>query len=340
MNKITTIGIDLAKSVFFLIELDPQGKQLMRKRLRRSQLLAFISNHPQCHIAMEACSGAHYWAREFRRLGHSIKLLPAQHIKGYMRGQKNDYNDALAIAEASQHGRIREVPVKTVEQQDEQAFHRIRRQLVSSRTRLINQTRGLAAEYGVVLPKGEAVFRQALPEMLGNEGAQFSQRFLSLLKRQHERLLALNEEVAWYDKELQQQAKSDPVCIKLMKIPAFGPVVAGAFKGWIGDAKQFKCGRDASAALGVVPRQYSTGGNDRLLGITKRGDKYVRTQLVHGARSVVSQAARKTDPLSSWINNLVARRGFNKAVLALVNKLIRVAWAIIARDDDYQPRLC
>lgn len=340
MNKVTTLGIDLAKSVFFLIALGADGKRTWRKRLRRGQLLNATRQLEPCEIAMEACAGAHYWAREFERQGHTVRLLPPQHVKGYLRGQKNDYNDAQAIAEACQHGAIRSVRIKSIEQQDEQALHRIRRQVVNARTRLINQTRGLLAEYGVAIPQGEGVFRRALPVLLSEEEQRLSPRFQQLLRRQYERLLELDEELAWYEQQLKQQAKEDPVCRRLSQLPAFGPVVSSAVKSWLGDGHQFKRGRDAAAALGVVPRQHSTGGKERLLGITKKGDKYVRTQVIHGARSVVTAAKKKDDPLSQWINDLVARRGFNKAVVALANKVIRMAWVIVARGEDYQPRLC
>lgn len=340
MNKVTTLGIDLAKQIFFLIALDQNGNRVWRKRLRRGQLLKVIADLEPCQIAMEACASAHYWAREFETRGHKVQLLPAQHVKGYLRGQKNDYNDAQAIAEACRHGAIRPVPVKTVEQQDEQAFHRMRQQLVSARTRLINQTRGLLAEYGIVLGEGEKVFRRGLPPLLEAGDERLSARFRGLLQRQYDRLASLDEELAWYEQQLKRQAKEDPVCRRLNELPAFGPVVSSAVKCWLGDGQQFQRGRDAGAALGIVPRQHSTGGKERLLGITKRGDKYVRTQLIHGARSVVIASKKKDDPLSRWINELVARRGFNKAVVALANKLIRIAWVIVARGEDYQPRLC
>lgn len=340
MNKITILGIDLAKNVFYLIGLNRSGNRELRNRLCRNQLLKFIKDLKGCQIAMEACASAHYWAREFEKLGHKVVLLPPQHVKGYLRGQKNDYNDALAIAEACQHGAIRPVRVKTVEQQDEQVFHRIRRQMIGERTRLTNQTRGLLSEYGVVLPLGEAAFRRQLPELLEAEDGRLSWQFRELLRRQYERLQALNVELDWYEQQLKRQAKKDPVCLRLNQIPAFGPVVSSAVKSWLGDGKQFRRGRDAGAALGLVPRQHSSGGKQNLLGITKRGDKYVRTQLIHGSRSVVIAAKKKDDPLSRWINALVARRGFNKAVVALANKLIRIAWAVVARGESYQPRLC
>ncbi len=339
MAKHTTVGIDLAKSVFFVVVLNAQGKPFQRKKLRRGQLLRFIAQLPaEAVIAMEACGGAHHWAREIRALGYEVQLLPAQHVKGYLRGQKNDYNDAGAIAEACYHGAIRPVPIKSIEQQDAQALQRIRRRLVEERTRLVNQMRGQLAEYGVVLPRGVSALRRRVPQLLEDGASPLSPPFRELLARQYRHLLMLEEELAWYTRQLTAQSRQDEVCQRLQALPAFGPLVSSAFKAWVGDGQQFRRGREASAALGIVPRQYSTGGKTVLLGITKRGDSYVRSLVIHGARAVVARAASKDDPLSRWINELVARRGHNKAVVALANKLVRIAWVIVARGECYRSR--
>lgn len=335
--KDTIVGLDLAKNVFHLATINQVGKLIKRKKLKRSQVHEYFIQLEPCKIAMEACASAHYWAREVNAMGHEVELLPPQHVKAYLRGQKNDYNDALAIAESALHGTIRPVAIKCVEQQDDQAFHRIRRQLVGDKTRLINQVRGLLAEYGIVLPQSEAAFRREIPAILGDAENGLTVQFRQLLDRQHQRFLSLAEEIAWYRDQLNIQAKTDEVCCRLTGIPGFGPVVSSAVKSWMGDGRQFNKGRDASAALGVVPRQHSTGGKERLSGITKRGDTYVRTLVIHGARAVVMRAKSKTDPLSLWINRLVATRGFNKAVVALANKLVRIAWVIIARNETYKP---
>lgn len=336
MNKHTTIGFDLAKQVFHLMKIDRSGTEIQRKKLRRSQVLRYFARQPAEHIAMEACASAHYWARELQALGHTVDLLPAQHVKGYVRGQKNDYNDARAIAEACLHGSIRPVVIKTVAQQDEQAIHRCRHQLIRERTALCNQLRGLLGEYGLVMPRGVASIRRRLAGLLESEA--LTPLLTTVLQRQHRRLRALDEELDWYDQLLKQRASEDPVCQRLCASPGFGPVVSTAFKSWLGDGRQFRCGRDASAALGVVPRQHSSGDRPRLLGITKRGDSYVRALVIHGARSVVRAAAHKDDALSQWINRLVARRGFNKAAVALANKMIRVGWVIACRGETYSPR--
>jgi transposase len=336
--KVTTIGLDIAKNVFHMVELDQHGKQIHRKKLRRSQLMQFFVQHPIGMVAMESCAGSHYWAKEFIAMGHEVKLLPPQHVKGYLRGQKNDYNDATAIAEACQHGRIRAVAIKGIEQLDEQAFHRIRRQLVGERNRIANQIRGLLGEYGIVLAKGVSRVRSEIPSVLEDADNGLSHRFRDLLSRQYQRFIALDEELGCYAQALEAQVKTDDVCRRLAEMPGFGPVVSSAYKSWLGDGKQFGRGRHASAALGVVPGQHSTGGKEVLLGITKRGDSYVRSLVIHGARSVVSHAGGKTDPLSQWINRLVATRGFNKAVVALANKLVRIAWVIVARGESYSPQ--
>lgn len=338
MNKHTVISIDLAKNVFHIMILNRAGKQLQRKKLKRSQLLDFIGRQEPARIALEACGSAHYWARQFRALGHEVVLLPPQHVKGYLRGQKNDYNDALAIAEACLHDRIRPVPVKSVEQQDEQGFHRIRRQLTGERTRLCNQLRGLLSEYGIVIAQGAHSVRGKLPGILEDAENGLTPRIRELLNRQYQRLLELNQELSWYDRQLVEQSKTDEVCQRLVTVPGIGPVVSSALKSWMGDGRQFSRGRDASAALGVVPRQHSSGDKPCLLGISKRGDGYLRSLMIHGARSVVFCAKNKTDPLSCWINRLVATRGVNKAVVALANKLVRIAWVIITRGEPYQPR--
>ena len=338
MSKRMTIGVDLAKKHFAVVILDGQGNERSRRMLRRHQVLGYLARQQIAVVAMEACAGAHYWAREIRALGHRVVLLPPQHVKGYLRGQKNDYNDALAIAEACLHNRIRPVAIKTLEQQDEQSFHGIRQSLVDDKVRLSNQLRGLLGEYGVTVPRGDAALRKAMPVLLSETDNGLTVRLRTYLSMQYARFVAVVEELAWYDRELAKRAKQDATCVRLQDLPGFGAVVSSEVKHWMGDGKQFGGGRAASAALGVVPRQHSTGGVARLGGISKRGDARVRSLVIHGARSVVARVDGKTDPLSQWIQRVKARRGFNKAVVALANKLIRIAWVVIARGEDYRPR--
>ncbi|MEQ5834043.1 IS110 family transposase [Marinobacter sp. NFXS9] len=336
MKKHTVIGVDLAKQSFALVELKPNGQDGWRKTLRRSQVLRFLARQPCCTVALEACAGAHYWGRQIQAFGHEVQILPPQHVKACLRGQKNDYNDAWAIAETCHNGRVRTVRVKTVEQQDQQLLIQQRRQLIGEQVRLGNQIRALLMEYGLVLAKGKASLAR-IPELLEDGENELGPLSRQILQRQYRRWRALREELAWYDRELKTQAKADDTCCRLSELPGFGPIVSQVFKGWIGDGKQLKRGRDASAALGLVPRQHSTGGRHVLLGISKRGDRYVRATVIHGARSVVQRATRKEDALSRWINRLVQTRGYNKAVVALANKLVRMAWVIVARGERYRP---
>ncbi len=338
MKQHTVIGLDLAKQSFALVELKANGKDGWRKTLKRPQVLQFLAKQMPCTVAMEACAGAHYWGRQIEALGHEVKLLPPQHVKANLRGQKNDYNDAWAIAEACFYGRVRSVSVKSVAQQEQQLLSQQRRQLIRERVRMGNQIRALLTEYGVVLAKGAAALRQ-LPDILEDGENELGPVARAILQRQYLRWQALREELAWYDSELKVRARQDDTCRRLTELPGFGPIVSSVFQAWLGDGKQFKRGRDASAALGLVPRQHSTGGREVLLGITKRGDRYVRATVVHGARSVVRLAEKKSDPLSRWICRLVETRGHNKAVVALANKLVRMAWVIVAKGETYQPRM-
>ena len=259
-------------------------------------------------------------------------------MKAYQRGQKNDYNDAMAIAEAAQHGRLRSVPVKTVEQQDEVLLIQQRRQLKQEQVRLGNHIRALLAERGLVLPKGVAALRRRLPEVLEDGDNGLTPLVRRVLNGAYQRLLAILEELTWYDRELERQTQQDDVRQRLCEMPGVGTVVASVLKAWMGDGRQFRRGRDASAALGLVPCQHSTGGRQVLGGISKRGDRYTRSQVINGAQAVLLYAHRKDDALHRWVVRLQATRGHNKAVTALANKLVRIAWVILARGERYSPR--
>ena len=337
MKEIKTIGVDLAKNVFHLVGCNQWGKIVMKKKLKRSQMINFFANLPVCLVGVEACAGSHYWGRELSPLGHNVRLLPAQHVKPYVRGNKNDYNDALAIAEAVVRPEIRGVAIKSVEQQAQQMLHRQRTLAIRGRTALSNQIRGMLAEVGIVLPKGLAVLRRQLPCLLEDAVNALTDLMRQLLAQNQQQLSQLDEHIKDYDKLLKQQSAQHPSCQNLQTLPGFGPVVSSAFFSYVGDGSAFKRGRDVSASLGIVPAQHSTGGKDRLLGISKRGDPYLRSLLIHGARSVVRHAKNKEDHLSRWINQLVARRGVNKATGALANKMARVGWAILRNKTTYQP---
>jgi len=338
MSNRIVIGLDLAKDSTAAVALGGQGREQWRRTLRRQRLLPFLGRQAPCIVAMEACAGAHYLARQAQQYGHEVRLYPPKHIKAYQRGQKNDYNDALAVAEAAQHGRLRSVPVKTVEQQDDVLVVQQRRQLKREQVRLGNHIRALLVERGLVLPKGTAALRRRLPSLLEDADNGLTPTVRRVLNGIYRRWLALLEELAWYDQELERQAREEDARQRLCEMPGVGAVIAGALKAWMGDGKQFRRGRDASAALGLVPRQHSTGGRQVLGGISKRGDRYTRAQLINGAQAVLRQAHRKDDALHRWVVRLQATRGHNKAVTALANKLVRIAWVILARGERYSPR--
>jgi transposase len=335
--NIITVGLDLAKSVFHAVCFNEHFKEVKKRMLRRNQVLQYFTQLSPCLVGMEACASSHYWGRELRALGHEVKLIPPQYVKPYLRGNKNDYNDARAIAEASTRPSMPFVAIKTVAEQDMQAIHRMRFQCIRDRTALSNSTRGLLGEYGIILPRGLATLRKSIHGLLEDADNGLSDRFRNLLARRYEQLVELDEHIHFYTNELEILTQQDDSCQRLQTIPGFGPIVSSAFRSAIGDGHAYGHGRDASASLGLVPRQYSSGGKNVLLGISKRGDRYLRSLLVHGARAVVVQAARKDDPLSKWINRIREERGWNKAVVAMANKLARIGWAILRYNTIYQP---
>lgn len=337
MGEITTVGLDLAKNVFHAVLCDERGKEVKSKVLKRKQVLAFFARLPKVTIGLEACAGAHDWGRRLQEQGHTVRVLAPQYVKAYRRGNKNDYHDARAIAEAVQRPGMRFVALKTVEQQDTQALHRLRQGRVEERTALSNQLRGLLAEYGIVLPKGIAVLRRRLPEMLEDAENGLTHGLRRLLARSYQQLQELDGHVDFFTQELQRQARQQEALQRLRTIPGFGPIVASVFYAQVGNGQGYRRGRDVSASLGLVPAQHSSGGKSVLLGISKRGDSSMRSLLVHGARSVVRRASGKDDKLSRWINRLVASRGINKATVALANKMARIGWAVLRHDTVYQP---
>ena len=335
--KMTTVGLDLAKNIFHVVCINAQGKEVKKRMLRRKQVRPFFVQLPPCVVGMEACAGSHYWGRKLRALGHDVKLIAPQYVKPYLRGNKNDYNDARAIAEAVTRPEMPTVGIKTVEEQDMQALHRMRSQCLRDRTALSNSIRGLLGEYGIVFTKGVATLRRKIPEVLEDADNGLSLRFRHCLARRYEQLVELEGHITFYTKELNRLSEQDEACQRLQTVPGFGPIVASAFRSVIGDGRAYARGRDAAASIGLVPRQYSSGGKTVLLGISKRGNKYLRKQLIHGARSVVLQAVNKTDPLSLWINRIRQERGWNKAVVALANKMARIGWAVLRHGTRYQP---
>jgi len=310
---------------------------VLRKQLKRHQVLNYFAQLPPCLIGMEACGSSHYWARELQKQGHTVKLMAPQFVKPYVKGNKNDANDAEAICEAVARPNMRFVAVKTIEQQDIQAVHRIRSTLVQQRTAKANQIRGLLAEYGIIVERRIEKLRKALPLLLEDGENGLSLDFRLLLQSLQQDLIGLDDRADEMDKKIRQLAGSNATAKRLQQIPGIGPVTATALVCAIGDGKQFKRGRDLAAWLGLTPRQHSSGGKDCLLGISKRGDAYLRTLLIHGARAVLKVANKKDDPRSRWLQGLCSRRNKNIAAVALANKNARIAWALLTKETDFLP---
>jgi transposase len=336
MSEIKVIGLDLAKHKFHFVACNQSYKIIKKRMLNRTEVLAYFQQLPRTRVVIEACGGAHYWARKIRALGFQVRLIPPQHVKPFVRGNKNDYNDALAIAEAGDRDEMRFVSIKSIEQQDIQAIHRMRTLRVKSRTALCNQTRGLLGEYGIILPQGVNILRSRLPEIIADEDNGLSFEFRSLLRSNFDDLLSLDEKIKGYEVDIKRVIHDNETCQRMQTIPGIGPITASALYGIMGNGSDYRRGRDLSAALGLVPRQHSSGGKDRLLGISKRGNSYVRTLLVHGARSVMRLCPSKTDPLSRWAINLAERQHQNKVIVAIANKMARMAWAVVVNETDYK----
>jgi transposase len=333
--KIKVLGIDLGKSIFHLFGVDERGQAVLRKKLTRSKLMSFMANLPPCLVGMEACAGSHHLARVFTTHGHEARLMSPQFVKPYVKSNKNDYLDAEAICEAVQRPTMRFVPMKSVDQQDIQTLHRARSRAVSNRTAQANQIRGLLLEYGIVVAQGIRVLRQRLPAILEDAENELSMATREVLVELREELVHLDERVAWYDARIAAEARSEP-CQRLQTIPGVGPLVATALVSAVGDGQAFRNGRELSAWLGLVPRQRSTGGRSLLLGISKRGDTYLRSLLIHGARAALRHAGKRNDHRSRWGCALAARRGKNIAAVGLANKIARTAWVLLTQKEQYQ----
>jgi transposase len=327
--------------VFQLHGVDRHGQAVWRRRLRRGQWLKVLLEtvEPGCVIGMEACTGARHWARLLQARGCEVRLIAPQFVKPYVKSNKHDRNDAEAICEAMTRPHMRFVAVKTVAQQDIQAMHRMRSTVMAQRNAKANQIRGLVAEYGIVAPQSMVALRRVIPDWLEDAENGLSHRFRALLHGLWDDLRYLEQRLRELDRELQAIANEDPVAKRLQQLRGVGPLVATALVATVGDGRQFRKGRQMAAALGLTPRQHSTGDKRRLLGISKRGDVYLRTLLIHGARAVVSQARHRHDPLSRWVTGIAKRSHTNKAAVALANKTARIAWAMLRQGTDYNPQL-
>jgi transposase len=339
--KIIRVGVDLAKNVFQVHGVDRHEKPVWQRKLNRGEWLKVLLEKIEtgCEIGMEACGGAHHWARKLQTLGYTVKLIAPQFVKPYVKSTKNDANDAEAICEAMGRPNMRFVSIKTVEQQDIQAVHRIRAGLIEQRTAKANQIRGLVSEYGLVAPKEILHLRAAIPSWLEEAENELTSRFRRLLHGLQQDLLLLCERIAELDREIATLAADDPVAKRLQQLRGVGLLIATALLATVGDASQFSNGRQMAASLGLTPKQNSSGGKDKLLGISKRGDAYVRCLLVHGARSMIRTAKDKDDRLSQWVMRIGSTRHPNIAAVALANKTARIAWAMITHGSDYQPDL-
>jgi transposase len=334
--NITTVGVDLAKNVFQIHGVDEHGRVALRRALKRADVVKLFVNLPLCVIGLEACGSAHYWARKLMQLGHTVKLMAPQFVKPYVKTNKSDARDAEGICEAVRRPNMRFVPVKSVEQQSVLALHRARQGFVGARTAQANQIRGLLYELGVVIPKGLRHLEQRLPEILEDAENGLPGVSRELFARLFEHLRELGANVRALEDQIKAWHRESEASRRLEGIPGIGALTASALVASVGDAKTFKNGRQLAAWLGLVPRQASSGGKERLLGISKRGDTYLRTLLIHGARSVMFHRLRDAGQAGSWLMRLLARRNRNVAAVALANKNARVVWALLAHQREYR----
>jgi transposase len=335
-NEVVRMGIDISKNLFQLHGVDCHDKPVLLRKVTRKKFPALMINIPKCLIGMEACGSAHYWARQLEQYGHTVKLIAAQHVKPYVQNNKNDARDAEAICEALSRPRMRFVEVKSIEQQDVQMMHRIRLNIVKARTAQSNQIRGLLAEYGIVIKVGAANVRKAIPGILEDAENRLSGMARECLSDLYEYLCQLDIRLESIDQKIMVFYKSSPQCTLLTMIAGIGPLCATALYAAVGNGSQFKTGRDMAAWLGLVPRQYSTAGRQVNLGISKRGNRYLRSLMVHGARSVVRYSANKEDGTSRWLQRLQAEKGTNQAAVAFANKMARIAKAVLKTGQPYK----
>lgn len=337
--KITTIGIDLAKDVFQIHGADEHGNVVLRKQLRRSKMAEFFANLEPCLIGLEACGSSHHWARKLGEFGHTVKLMSPQFVKPYVKTNKHDMADAEAICEAVTRPTMRFVPIKTVEQQAMLSVHRARQGFVKARTAQANQIRGLLSEFGIVIPQGIQSIGKRIPDILEDAENGLPGTMRRLLERLSDHLKELDRQVKELELQIKLWHKESEASQRLEAIPGVGPIAASAIVATVGNATEFKNSRQLAAWLGLVPKQHASGGKQLLLGISKRGDTYLRTLLIHGARAVIRFAEKKATP-ESWLRKLMARRNKNVAAVALANKNARIIWALLARDTIFRTDQC
>jgi transposase len=334
--QVTLIGVDLAKTVFQVCGVNQAGKPAFNRQIRRPKLLAFLAQHPDAVIAMEACSGSNYWGRELEQRGYRVKLIPPQHVKPFIKGNKNDRNDAFAICEAARRPNIRYVRPRTLSQTDTLLVHKILERRINERTALINQLRGLLNEYGIVVAKGKEKLGSELPFILEDVENGLTDIARRHLHQQLEEWQAVDIAIAELERSIKQQVNCSEQAQRLIKIKGVGEKISSAAEAFIGNGSSYKNGRHFAANLGLVPKEHSSGGKQRLGGITKRGNLYLRRLLIQGAWSVIRYADRGNDRLSRWARQLIERRGKHKAAIAVANKLARIIWAISYHQTEYK----
>jgi transposase len=335
---ISLLGIDIAKNTFQLHGADHCGKAVHKKRIVRRELAAHVANLPTCTIVMEACGGANYWARVFQGSGHSVKLIGAQFVKPFVKTNKNDANDAQAIVDAASRPSMRFVPIKQVEQQDIQSIHRIRTRIVKNRTALINEIRGLCLEYGVVLTPGAVRVKSSLCVAIADSDNELTPSSRESMQDRYEELVDVESRVKNLDTRIRQLCRQNENCQRLLKVPGVGELTATAIVAAVPDPGQFRNGRHMSAWLGLVPRQSSSGDKRILLGISKRGDRYLRTLLIHGARAVLSHYRALDNDYNRWVGKKKATLNHNKAAVALANKNARIIWSMLKTGEEFGMR--
>lgn len=335
-HNITRIGIDLAKNIFQVCATTETGKVIYNKTIKRPKLTAFMVNQPRCEVILEACGTSNYWSRVITEQGHTVKLINPAYVRPYVKTNKNDAADAEALCEAASRPGMRFVQPKTIAQQDIQILHRVRSRLVSKRTSLCNQIRGLLGEYGITIAQGRRNICKNMPTILedAENDLTFSTREVFALL--YEELVDLDSRIQTMDIRVKKISVSNPVCEKLMSMPGVGPMVATAIFSVMGDPKSYRNGREFAAYLGLVPRQYSTGGKSILKGISKRGDTHTRTLLVQGANAALLRMGGKDDRLSRWAMSLKARKGHSIAIVALANKMARICWSMVAHNTTFE----
>jgi len=335
-NNATVIGLDIAKDAFYAVGKDARGKEVLKRKMSRAQVLEFFVNLPVAKVGIEACATAHYWARELNKLGHEVKLIAGQRVSRRVLGNKNDYRDAKAICDLRSEPETLYVPINSEVQQDVQMLHRVRQRLVENRTALMLQIRSFLGEYGLSFPSGATTLRKGLKSVLGGEHHGLSSGALEIFAEMQAQLTLQDEWIDAYDARVKRLSRQEEKVVRLMEMPGFGPLNSTAFIATIGDPHHFPSGRCFSANIGLTPHEHSSGGKQKLYGISKRGDCYLRTLLIHGARSALRCAEGKNDRLLQWAMKLKESKGFNVAAVALANKLARVAWALLAHGRHYQ----